>query len=135
MLSDVMELHFVEMPKLIKDWKDDKLDPWNDVLARWLMLLGMVDHRKDEVYGKIYQELEEIAMKDESLRSAFQSWEELSMTQEQYLAYESRLKRIIDEEAAQREAELRIQAAEKEGLEKGRKEGKKEGKRKAKKKV
>lgn len=31
-------------------------------------------------------------MKDETLRTAFRNWEELSMTQEQYLAYESRLK-------------------------------------------
>ncbi|MFD1360927.1 Rpn family recombination-promoting nuclease/putative transposase [Lentibacillus salinarum] len=110
-LTNVMEFHFVEMSKLIKDWKDDKLDPWNDVLARWLMLLGMVDHRNDEVYEDIYRELEVIAMKDESLRSAFEGWEELSMTEEQYLAYESRLKRIRDEEAAERERELQIQEA------------------------
>lgn len=127
-LTDVMEFHFIEMSKLIKDWKDDKLDPWNDVLARWLMLLGMVDHWNDKVYDEIYQELEEIAMKDESLRNAFQTWEELSMTQDQYLAYEARLKRIRDEEAAQREAELRIQEAKEEAEEevkKAKQEGRK----------
>ncbi|MEK5039116.1 Rpn family recombination-promoting nuclease/putative transposase [Sporosarcina sp. FSL K6-3457] len=42
-LTDVIEFHFIEMPKLIRDWQADKLDPWNDVLARWLLLLGMVD--------------------------------------------------------------------------------------------
>ncbi|MBP1969206.1 FKBP-type peptidyl-prolyl cis-trans isomerase [Virgibacillus natechei] len=51
-------------------------------------------------------------MKDETLRSALQDWEKISATQEQYLAYEARAKRIIDEEAAQREAELRVQEAE-----------------------
>lgn len=51
-------------------------------------------------------------MKDETLRSALQDWEKLSATQEQYLAYEARAKRIIDEEAAQREAELRVREAE-----------------------
>lgn len=130
-LTDVMELHFIEMPKLIKAWKEEKLDPWNDVLARWLLMLGMVDHRNNKVYEDIFHELEEISMKDETLRNAFQSWEELSMTQEEYLAYESRLKRINDEEAAQREAELRLQEAKekaiKEGIEQGLQEGRKEG--------
>ncbi|HLR69793.1 MAG TPA: PD-(D/E)XK nuclease family transposase [Virgibacillus sp.] len=60
-LTDVMEFHFIEMPKLIKAWKDEKLDPWNDVLARWLLMLGMVDHRNNKVYDDIYYELEAIA--------------------------------------------------------------------------
>ena len=98
-LTNIMEFHFIEMVKLIKDWKDDKLDPRNDVLARWLLMLGMVDHRNSEIYDDIYLELEGISMSDESLREAFHNWEELSMTQEQRLAYESRLKHILDEEA------------------------------------
>ena len=98
-LTDVMEFHFIEMTKLIRDWKADKLDPWNNVLARWLLMLGMVDGRNKKVYEKIYEELEEIAMKDETLRDAFAQWEELSMTQEQFLAYQSRLKRVLDEES------------------------------------
>ncbi|WP_156290572.1 Rpn family recombination-promoting nuclease/putative transposase [Oceanobacillus salinisoli] len=122
-LTDVMEFHFIEMPKLLKDWKEEALDPWNDVLARWLLMLGMINHRNDEIYHDIYKELEEISMKDKSLRSAFQNWEELSMTPEQYLAYESRLKQVMDEEAAQREAELRAQEAEKEGMERGLEKG------------
>src|SRR5699024_7526210 len=32
-LTNVMEFHFIEMTKLIKAWKADKLDPWNDTLA------------------------------------------------------------------------------------------------------
>src|SRR5699024_10389417 len=98
-LTNIMEFHFIEMVKLIKDWKVDKLDPRNDVLARWLLMLGMVDHRNSEIYDDIYLELEGISMSDESLREDFQNWEELSMTQEQRLAYESRLKHILDEEA------------------------------------
>src|SRR5699024_10590685 len=57
-LTDVMEFHFIEMSKLIKDWKNDKLDPSNDVLVRWLLLLGMVDRRKNKVYDDIYNTLE-----------------------------------------------------------------------------
>ena len=32
-LTNVMEFHFIEMSKLMGDWKSDKLDPWNDVLV------------------------------------------------------------------------------------------------------
>ncbi|MDY0406730.1 Rpn family recombination-promoting nuclease/putative transposase [Virgibacillus sp. 179-BFC.A HS] len=139
-LTNVMEFHFIEMGKLIKDWKEDKLNPWNSILARWLLLLGMVDSRNDKVYDDIYQELEEIAMKDESLRETLKSWEELSMEQEQREAYEGRLKRILDEEAAKREAELNLQAAKREAelnlqeaTQKAKQEGKLEGRREGKK--
>ncbi|UJL45829.1 PD-(D/E)XK nuclease family transposase [Virgibacillus sp. NKC19-16] len=108
-LTNVMEFHFIEMSKLIRDWKQDKLNPWNDVLARWLLMLGMVDRRNGKVYDDIFKELEEIAMKDETLRTAFQNWEHLSSSEDEYFAYEARLKHIFDEEAAQREAELRVQ--------------------------
>src|SRR5690625_7867959 len=76
-------------------------------------------------------ELEEIAMEDESLREAFSDWGELSKTQEQRLAYQSRLKHILDEEARQRRGELREQeekerierrAEVEERVEKGKKE-------------
>ncbi|WLR50669.1 Rpn family recombination-promoting nuclease/putative transposase [Bacillus tianshenii] len=122
-LTDVMEFHFLEIPKLIRDWKENKLDPWNDVLARWLLLLGVVDHRIGEVYEDIYKELEEIAMKDKTLKQAFQGWELLSASHEEVLAYEARLKQVLDEEAARVEAELR----EKEAIEKGIKKGIKKG--------
>ncbi|SIR27529.1 Rpn family recombination-promoting nuclease/putative transposase [Domibacillus enclensis] len=108
-LTDVMELHFIEMSKLIQDWKENKLDPWSDVLARWLLMLGIVDQRDQTVYEKIYLELEEIAMKDETLKSAFNRWDELSATQEERLEYEARLKDLLDKESVVIEAELRKQ--------------------------
>src|SRR5699024_3892959 len=114
-----------EMSKLMKDWKAEKLDPINDVLARWLLMLGMVDRRNGKVYDDIYKELEAIAMKDETLYSALQSWEKLSATPEEIQAYESRVKRILDEEAARREAELEVQEAEQRGEERGEKRGEK----------
>lgn len=78
-LTNIMEFHYIEMTKLIKDWQNEKLDPWNDVLARWLLLLGMVDHRNKKVYDEIYKELEEIAMKDKFLYSAFENWTAVSV--------------------------------------------------------
>ncbi|WP_246476496.1 Rpn family recombination-promoting nuclease/putative transposase [Salicibibacter cibi] len=127
LLTDVMEFHFLEMPKLIRAWKEDKLDPWNDMLARWLLLLGIVDHRKNKVYEDIYKKLEEIAMEDETLRNAFQDWETLSASQEEWLAYEGRLKRVLDDESARIDSEIREKEARKEGEKEGRQEGHKEG--------
>lgn len=43
------------------------------MLARWLLLLGMVDQRRNYVYEDIYKELEAIAMNDEYLQDAFSS--------------------------------------------------------------
>ncbi|WP_449354769.1 Rpn family recombination-promoting nuclease/putative transposase [Virgibacillus natechei] len=105
-LTDVMEFHFIEMGKLIKAWKNDKLNPWSSVLARWLLMLGMVDHKNEQVYHDIYKELEAIAMNDETLYKAFENWGELSTTQEQRLAYESRFKQIMDDEAGRRDVQL-----------------------------
>ena len=62
-------------------------------------------------------------MKDETLYSALQSWEKLSATPREYQAYESRVKRILDEEAARREAELEVQEAGQRGEERGEKIG------------
>ncbi|WP_186321503.1 Rpn family recombination-promoting nuclease/putative transposase [Bacillus sp. FJAT-22090] len=45
-MDDMMEFHFIEIPKLLQHGKEERLDPWNDVLVRWLLLLGIVDHRK-----------------------------------------------------------------------------------------
>ena len=114
--DDVLEVHFIEMNKFLKAWHQDQLNPLDDILARWLLLLGMVDVRKEKVYNDIYQELEELAMKDENLVEAFNEWENLSQTPETIIAYQSRLKAILDEEA--RLDDVREKSLE-EGIEQG----------------
>ncbi|MEK5037723.1 Rpn family recombination-promoting nuclease/putative transposase [Sporosarcina sp. FSL K6-3457] len=123
-MDDVMEIHFIEMNKFIKQWYEKKLKPWDDVLARWLLLLGMVDGRKKKVYNEIYEELEMLAMEDKNLQDAFGVWQDLSRSREEVLAYESRLKYIMDEEARLDDAKY---FAEKEGHQKGLEAGRKEG--------
>lgn len=123
-IDDVMEFHFIEIPKLLRHWNEDKLDPWNDVLARWLLLLGIVDQRKEKVYEDIYKELEEIAMKDEHLQDAFDTWNEISVKPENLFAYRARMKQVMDEEAMIREAQLREAAALEKGMEQGREQEK-----------
>ncbi|PSL48406.1 hypothetical protein B0H94_1046 [Salsuginibacillus halophilus] len=61
------------------------------------------------MHAGVTEELEEIAMKDEKLQQAFRSWTQLSQTPDEWLAYESRLKQVLDEEAAKRETELAIE--------------------------
>ncbi|SFE59932.1 RpnC/YadD family protein [Alteribacillus iranensis] len=61
-------------------------------------------------------------MKDETLRPAFQNWEVLSGTEQEVIAYEARLKRVLDEEAAVREAEIREQEARQKARQEARQE-------------
>lgn len=110
-LDDQLELHFIEIPKLLKQWKAQLLNPWDDVLARWLLLLGIVDHRNGRVYEELYKELEEIAMDDEHLQNAFASWQEISVSPESLPAYRARLKQVLDDEAMVIEAKYREEAA------------------------
>lgn len=77
-LTDTIEIHFIEMRKLLVQWKQGKLNPRDDLLARWLLLLGTVDSKNQTAYEDIYKALEEIAMTDDVLREAFVSWEALS---------------------------------------------------------
>jgi len=110
-LDDQLELHFIEIPKLLRQWKAQLLNPWEDVLARWLLLLGIVDHRNGRVYEELYKELEEIAMGDEHLQDAFASWQEISVSPESLPAYRARLKQVLDDEAMVIEAKYREEAA------------------------
>lgn len=107
------------MNKFLEQWQRGVLKQLDDILARWLLLLGMVDARKKKVYEKIYRELEELAMKDEHLLQAFNVWEELSLSQEDVIAYQSRLKYILDEEAKLEDVK---HMAEQKGIEKEKEE-------------
>ncbi|WP_375199294.1 Rpn family recombination-promoting nuclease/putative transposase [Bacillus sp. RS11] len=129
--EDVLEIHFIEMNKFITLWHEEKLDALDDILIRWLLLLGMVDGRKKKVYAEIYRELEELAMKDENLRAAFDTWGEISQSPETILAYQSRLKYILDEEARyidginkgrEQGIEQGIERGIEQGIEQGRKQ-------------
>lgn len=123
-MDDVLEIHFIEINKFIKQWYAKQLNSWENVLARWLMLLAMVDGRKGKVYEEIYLELEELAMKDEELLNAFNVWQDLSQSPEDYYAYQSRLKYILDEAAKLEDTKY---IAEQEGLLKGIERGMEQG--------
>ncbi|AWG44806.1 hypothetical protein BEH_25960 (plasmid) [Priestia filamentosa] len=110
LLTDMLEIHFMELPKLLIKWRRKEVDPREDQLVRWLLLL---EASEDE---EITQVLEEIAMQeDQVLKKAIDEWERVSQDPEVLLAYEARRKALLDEKSALKRAESR-------GEEKGRKE-------------
>lgn len=126
-IDDVLEIHFIEMNKFIRQWFTNKLNPLDNELASWLLLLGAVDVRKKKVYKEFYLALEELAMNDKRIKDALTIWQELSQSPEEYYAYESRLKYILDEEAKLEDAKY---FAEKEGVAKGIEQGIEQGEKK-----
>ncbi|CFJ35614.1 conserved hypothetical protein [Mycobacterium tuberculosis] len=117
MLTDVLEVHFVEMPKLLRLWEQQAVSLEENEKERWLLMLE-ADDRED-----IRRELEAIALKDPVMKKAFDQWEDLSRDEKTWIEYETRKKAIHDELSAAREAEIRQQRAREEGLAEGRTEG------------
>ncbi|MFS2173898.1 Rpn family recombination-promoting nuclease/putative transposase [Priestia megaterium] len=111
-LSDDIEIHFVEIPKLVKQWREEKVNPWENAFVRWILLLPA---HEDE---HLTQTLEEIAMnQDPILQKAMDKWENMSHDSSFRSAYEAREKLLLDEQA-------KLAHAREEGLEEGVEKGK-----------
>ncbi|WP_243526698.1 Rpn family recombination-promoting nuclease/putative transposase [Bacillus pseudomycoides] len=107
-LSNDIEIHFVEIPKLVKQWREEKVNPWENAFVRWMLLLPA---HEDE---HLTQTLEEIAMnQDPILQKAMNKWENMSHDSTFRTAYEAREKLLLDEQA-------KIAHAREEGLEEGK---------------
>ncbi len=90
----------MELPKLLIKWRRGEVNPRENQLVRWLLLL---EASEDE---EITQVLEEIAMQeDQTLKKAIDEWERVSQDPEVLLAYEARKKTLLDEKSALRRAE------------------------------
>ncbi|MDA1855085.1 MULTISPECIES: Rpn family recombination-promoting nuclease/putative transposase [Bacillus] len=119
LLSDDIEIHIIEIPKLTEQWHEEKVNPWKDPFARWLLLLSA---NEDEHLTKL---LEDIAMnQDPILQKAINKWERMSQDSSFRQAYDAREKVLMDEAAkfAHAETEGMKRGMEK-GLEKGIKQG------------
>ncbi|PEQ53145.1 Rpn family recombination-promoting nuclease/putative transposase [Bacillus cereus] len=108
-ISENMQLHFLEIPKVIREWQEGRMDPWDDMLARWILLFPAYED------DKLTTILEGIAMeKDPVLKKALEDWERLSSDKDFLRLYEAREKAIKDriseietaEEKAAREARM-----------------------------
>ncbi len=140
LLSDDIEIHIVEIPKLTEQWHEEKVNPWKDPFARWLLLLSA---NEDEHLTKL---LEDIAMnQDPILQKAINKWERMSQDSSFRQAYDAREKVLMDEAAKFAHAETEgmkrgmekglekgieqgIEQGIEKGIEKGRKEGVQQGK-------
>jgi predicted transposase/invertase (TIGR01784 family) len=93
-LLEDLEIHFIEIPKLLQQWREEKINPWENEFARWLLLLPA---HEDE---HLTHTLEDIAMKqDPMLQKAIHKWENMSQSSSFRLAYEAREKVLFDEQA------------------------------------
>ena len=105
MLSDHLEIHFVELPKLRE--ASANID---QSLVRWLLFLTL----------KTLEGLEALAMNDPAIKQALTALEFLSQDEEARRLYR-------DRERALRAYRTNIRGAREEGREEGRKEGREEG--------
>lgn len=120
LLSDDIEVHIVEIPKLMQQWREEKVNPWEDSFVRWLLLLPA---NEDE---HLTQTLEDIAMnRDPILQKAMNKWERMSQDSSFRQAYEAREKALMDEAAKFAHAE---QQGIKKGIKKGIEQGVEQGK-------
>ncbi|WP_235190150.1 Rpn family recombination-promoting nuclease/putative transposase [Bacillus gaemokensis] len=128
LLSDDIEIHFVEIPKLVKQWREEKVNPWENAFVRWMLLLPA---HEDE---HLTQTLEEIAMnQDPILQKAMNKWENMSHDSSFRTAYEAREKLLLDEQAKLAHAreeglEEGLEKGIQTGIQKGREEGIEQGK-------
>ncbi|MGE6552980.1 Rpn family recombination-promoting nuclease/putative transposase [Bacillus mycoides] len=115
-ICDDIEIHYIELPKLIAKWRDAQVNPWHDALVRWLLLLTANEDQN------LTDTLEAIALEqDETLQKAIQKWDNISHNQQFRREYEAREKVLLDEKAA-------VAHAEKKGIEKGIEQGIEQGK-------
>ncbi|MDA1780281.1 Rpn family recombination-promoting nuclease/putative transposase [Bacillus cereus group sp. BY9-3LC] len=131
LLSDDIEIHIIEIPKLTEQWHEEKVNPWKDPFVRWLLLLSA---NEDEHLTKL---LEDIAMnRDPILQKAINKWERMSQDSSFRQAYDAREKVLMDEaakfahaetEGIKRGMEQGIKKGLEKGLEKGIQQGRKEG--------
>ncbi|MGI9860815.1 Rpn family recombination-promoting nuclease/putative transposase [Moorella naiadis] len=117
-LTDIEEIRFIELPKMLARWKRGQLEEERDPLTKWFLLL---EANEDQ---EITRELEAKAMRDTVLRKAIREWERLSQDPRTRAQYLSRLKGKMDHLSALKTAESRGWA---EGERKGRIEGERKG--------
>ena len=106
-LTDVLDIHFIELPKLKNQQELDITCP----LTRWLLFLS------EDIDQKL---MEEIMMQDKTIHKANEDLEKLLMDEQALRMYEIREKALLDERS-------NLDAATERGLKRGLKQGRQEG--------
>lgn len=120
-LTDVLEVHFIEIPKVLAKWKKGEVSPRSDRLACWMLLFEAHDNLE------LQQELEAIAMEDAELKALFKQWDALVDDKAKWWAYEMYRKAHFDENHRRVCEELDRKEAREAGLKEGREAGMQQG--------
>lgn len=111
-LTDILELHFVEMPKLRRVLTDVR-SALKNPLMKWLLFLDVTENKK------IREELEGVVMTDEELQKAMEELEELSRDPDNWATYISMKKTIFDAAAEETYRRRELDKALREGRAEG----------------
>ena len=112
-LTDIFELHIIELPKLEKAFISGKIERENRKLATWCKFLINPDNMEEE-------EMQE----NEDIKKAKEELEKMRMDEYEERIAELRMKAIMDEKSGRN---YEYNRGKQEGIEKGIEKGKKEG--------
>ncbi|MHA7966056.1 Rpn family recombination-promoting nuclease/putative transposase [Paenibacillus sp. CAU 1782] len=105
LLTDKLEIHVIELQKLLKAAKAGQADPWTDAEIRWLLMLAAV--QGGEMQPQLLNKLEAIALKNDSdLQEALERWESMSRDPKVWGQYEMWHKAMMDDAAYKAEMEM-----------------------------
>lgn len=89
LLSDEIEIHLIEIPKLMQQWREEKVNLWEDSFSRWLLLANEDEHLMEEI----------TINQDQILQKEVDKWEYMSQGASFRKEYEVRGKALMDEVA------------------------------------
>jgi predicted transposase/invertase (TIGR01784 family) len=105
LLTDKLEIHVIELQKLLKAANAGQADPWTQAEIRWLLMLAAV--QGGEMQPQLLNELEAIALKnDTNLQEALERWESMSRDPKVWGQYEMWHKAMMDDAAYKAEMEM-----------------------------
>jgi predicted transposase/invertase (TIGR01784 family) len=110
MPDEMLELHFIELDKMMKLGNFDE----SDALTRWVLFMN----------AESMQDMKTVAKQDPVICKTYSIVEEWSKNEKERLAYEAREAFLMDQAAREESAEER---GRKEGRKEGRKKGREEG--------
>lgn len=113
-LTDLMEMHFVEIPKVLAKWQSGEIATGENPLVNWLLLFVAHEHTE------LFKELEAIFMQDQEMIKLFEQWADLSQDPKFSIQYGLWLKRLSDEATLREESiEMGIERGIEQGIETG----------------
>ena len=114
LFTDIEEIHIIELPKMLEQWRAGKISPRQNDLIKWLMLL---QSKEDMTVAK---ELEVLAMENPVVEKAMEVWKTLSQDPEARYEFQSRMRAEVDYNSS-------ISAAERRGESRGERRGERRG--------